>query len=251
MRFWTWLLARLIAVGVILGLALWYRMPASGEREFRRSIEALKAVNSFHYAMVADMPTQHTEQEGDVACTEDAAHQATRVVVHRPDQDISLNTEVIRVGGMQYNLLPSGLWSHSPLAGQSGRVICQPVVADGHVAILPEFDQMAEHGVIERGDKKTVNGGVCREWRVTLRNGPGPLLPRSPDAYEHRTLCLGVDDHLPREMTSSANPGRWTWAFNTSTRIEAPTALAPDPVQNDYRPPPPGLTLSDDKDDKN
>jgi len=52
MRFWTWLLARLGTVAVMLAMALWWRMPASGEREFRRTIEALKSVNSVHYSMV-------------------------------------------------------------------------------------------------------------------------------------------------------------------------------------------------------
>jgi hypothetical protein len=88
MRFWTWLLARLIAVAVILALALWYRMP---EREFRRSIEAVKKVNSLHYAMVADVPMEHTEQEGDLSCPDDAFQEAMHIVSHQPDRDVSID----------------------------------------------------------------------------------------------------------------------------------------------------------------
>lgn len=117
--------------------------------------------------------------------------------------------------------------------------------------MLPEFNRMVEHGIIEKGDKKTVNGDVCREWKVTLRGGPGPLLPQWSGAYEHRTVCLGVDDHLPREMTSTGSARHWTYAFNDPVKIETPTALVPERAQDNYRPPPAGLTLSDDKDDKN
>ncbi len=251
MRFWTWLLARLIAIAVLLGMALWYRMPASGEREFRRSIEALKKVNSLHYEMVSDLPAQHTEQNGDLVCSDDALREATHVVIHQGDKDTSFDTEVRHVGGQQYTLQPSGLWSRGYPGGRSARVMCQRLGTEDGTWILPEFGRMVEHGIIEKGDKKTVNGDVCREWRVTLLNGLGPLLPQSPAAYEHRTICLGVDDHLPREMTSTARPGHWTYAFDTSVKIETPTDLVPVPVHDDYRPPPAGLTLSDDKDDKN
>jgi hypothetical protein len=158
--------------------------------------------------------------------------------------------DVIRVGGQQYDLQPKGLWKRGYLNGRSARVTCKGLTAGAGIWMLPEFDRMVQHGIIDKGDKKTVNGEVCREWRVTLRSRPGPLLGRSPEDYEHRTICVGVDDHLPREMTTGSAE-HWTYAFNTAVKIEAPSALVPEPVQDGYRPPPPGLTLSDDKDDKN
>ena len=250
MRFWTWLLARLIVIAMLLAAALWYRMPDSGEREFRRSIEALKKVNSLHYEMVSDAPLQHSEQNGDLICSDDALREATHIVLHQGEKDTTFDTEVRRVGGQQYTLQRSGLWQRAYPDGRMARLLCQSFGTETETGIVPDFQRMVEHGIIEKGDKKTVNGDVCREWKVTLRSGPGPLLPRSPGAYEHRTICLGVDDHLPREMTSTLNPGHWTYAFNTPVQIETPTELVPEPVHDDYRPPPSGLTLSDDKDDK-
>jgi hypothetical protein len=250
MRFWTWLLARLLAVAVILGLALWYRMPDSGQREFRRSIEALKKVNSFHYQMVADVAAQYTEQEGDLGCSGDVFREATHVVTHGREKDFSFDTGVIRTGGQQYHL-ENGLWTRGQEDGRSVQRMCQDLVAGENPSILPSFDQMTEHGIIEKRGKKTVNGGLCREWRVTVRSRPGPMLSHSPDDYEHRILCIGVDDHLPREMASSTSSAHWTYAFNVPVNIDIPSPLAPERPQYVYQPPPPppGLSLSNDKDD--
>lgn len=249
MRFWIWLLARLIAIAVLLGLALWYRMPASGEHEFRRSMEAIKKVNSLHYAMVNDQPMQHTELDGDLVCPDNAFHEAMHIVLHQPHNEGTLDTEVVRVGDRLYELQPNGLWRPGYARGHAAGVSCQRLTTDTGIPVLPELDRMVQHGVIDKGDKKTVDGSVCREWKVTLRSRPGPLLVRSPEDLEHRTLCIGVDDHLPREMTITGSE-HWTYSFNTSIAIETPTALVPEPTQDYYRPPPPGLTLSDDKDDK-
>jgi hypothetical protein len=249
MRFWTWLLARLIAIAVLLGLALWYRMPASGEREFRRTIEALNKVNSVHYSMVSDVPSQHTEQDGDLMCTDDALRQAMHLVLHQNGKDATIDQEIRRVGNQQYTLQRNGLWSRGYPSATSVRDICQDLGIESYSQSGHEFQQMVEHGIIEKGDKKTIDGDVCREWKVTLRSRPGPLMPRGPSDLEHRTICLGVDDHLPREMTSTARLEHWTFTFNTSAKIETPTDLVPEPVHDNYQPPPPGLTLSDDKDD--
>jgi hypothetical protein len=249
MRFWTWLLARLVAIAVLLGLALWYRMPDSGEREFRRSLEAMKKVNSLHYEMVIDRPMQHTEQEGDLVCPDNAFHEAMHIVLHRPHNEGSLDTEVVRIGDRAYELQPNGLWRSGYSSGPAAVVSCQRLATNAGIPVLPELDRMVQHGVIDKGDKKTVAGEVCREWRVTLRGRPGPLLPQSSEDLEHRTICIGVDDHLPREMTINGLE-HWTYSFNTSTKIEAPTSLVPEPTRDYYQPPPPGLSLSNGKDDK-
>ena len=251
MRFWTWLLARLGTVAVMLAMALWWRMPASGEREFRRTIEALKSVNSVHYSMVSDMPAQHTEQEADLLCSEDAVRSSSHIVAHQGGKDFNLDQEIRRIGNQQYTLQPNGLWTRGFAGAKTVRAMCQEVGIEsyGYNQTGTPFEQMLEHGIIEKGDKRVVDGSVCREWRVTLRNGPGPILPRGPNALEHRTVCLGVDDHLPREMTSTSRSGRWSFAFNSSPKVETPTDLVPERAHDDYRPPAPGLTLSDDKDD--
>jgi hypothetical protein len=251
MRFWTWLLARLLAVAVILGLALWYRMPDSGQREFRRSMEALKRVNSLHYAMVQDQPMQHFEMEGDLVCPDDSFREATHIILRQPHNQGTLDTEVRRIDGKPYAHMNSGMWAVDYQNGRSPRVTCPQLVSDAGIPVLPNLDEMVRRGIITKGDKKTINGEVCREWQVTLRRVPGPLLPRSPEELEHRTLCLGADDHLPREM-SGGDSEHWTYAFNTPANIDKPADLAPERTWETPQSPastPPGLTLSDTRDD--
>jgi hypothetical protein len=54
---------------------------------------------------------------------------------------------------------------------------------------------MLKHGNIATGEKKTVNGTPCQEWRVTM-------LQANTQIKDVRTVCLGIDNHLPVEMTA-------------------------------------------------
>lgn len=250
MRFWTWLLARLLAVAVILGVVLWYRMPNSGEREFRQAAQALKTVHSVHYTMVNDQPTQKIQLEGDLVCPDDRFREATHIIVNQPHNQGTLDTEVRRVDGKPYTQLNGHQWTVDYQNGRSPRITCQQLATDASISVLPNLSDMVRRGLFKKGDKKTVNGEVCRQWYVTLRAGPGPLLPRSSD-LEHRTVCLGIDDHLPREM-SGTHLGLWTYAFDTPAEIEMPTDVAPERTWDTHQAPsspPPGLTLSDTRDE--
>ena len=59
--------------------------------------------------------------------------------------------------------------------------------------LMPQIATMIKRGILQKGDKKTVNGVRCREWLVTMKGGTSGL--------EHDTVCLGLEDHLPYEMT--------------------------------------------------
>src|SRR5262252_5433289 len=73
MRFWTWLIARLmVALLVVGGAYCVFVLPSSGEEELHRAIDALKRVRAVHYSMVADTPSQHTEEQADLVCADDS-----------------------------------------------------------------------------------------------------------------------------------------------------------------------------------
>lgn len=238
MRPWTfYLIARFLTACVLFGWLLSILLiPSSGAKEFRRSLEALKKVNSIHYAMVADVPAQHTEEEADLVCSDDSFHSKSHAVLHQRDKDLTFDSEVLRSGGQDYRLQANGLWKRGYSGVDSAKMTCTRLAQGSRAWITPEIDELLEHSIIEKGEKKTVNGEVCREWKVTARFGV---------AYQ-RTLCLGTKDHLPREMV--ANGARWTYAFNIPIKIQPPTALEPEHERDTYRPPDPGLTLSDDND---
>jgi len=239
-RFWTWLLARLLVAAVLVGYVYSaLLLPSSGEKEFRRTLDALSRVNSIHYSMVAAEPSQHTEEEADLVCSDDSFHRATRIVVHNSEKDFNLNTEILRAAGQVYRSQGDGLWKHDSSSLETTAMTCRRLAQHAGVWIVPDIGQMLEHSIIEKGQKKTVNGDLCRDWRVTFRSGP---------LLEHRTLCIGVNDHLPREMVANANSARWTYTFNSPTTIDPPTNIVPEPERDTYRPPPPGLSLEDAKD---
>ena len=76
---------------------------------------------------------------------------------------------------------------------------------------------MIQRGIIQKGDKKTVNGVRCREWLVAMKGAPGGL--------EHDTVCLGVDDHLPYEWTVDWVHSRTTFTdYNSPFHLELPDA---------------------------
>jgi len=240
MRFWLWLIPRLLVACAVVICAYSALTPGSGEKEFRRSLEALKNVNSIHYSMVSDVPAQQVEQEADLVCSDDSYHRRSHTVVHKPNLDMTLDDEIIRTGGHDYELQPSGLWKRGYSHVEPAFETCKRLKQGTSSWVVPDIGELLDHTIIEKGDKKKVNGEVCREWRITKR-----FLPYG-GTFEHRTLCLGIEDHLPREAFNDIGNARWTYAYNTPTKIEAPTALVPEPVHDTYRPPPPDLTLSDD-----
>ncbi len=237
MRYWTWLLARLAVAVLLVGWVYTTLLtPSSGEKEFRRSLDALKAVNSVHYSMLGDTPTQHTEEEADLVCADDAFHRTTQMEVRQPAGDLNVHIETMRADEQDYRLQNDGRWKRDFSGIERPQTTCQRLAQGDHAWIVPDMRQMLEHGIIDKGDKKTVDGNVCREWKVTLKQGL---------FLEHRTVCIGVKDHLPREVNDGTS--RWTYAFNTPIKIDTPVDVVPIPAQDSYRPPAPGLTLTDDK----
>jgi hypothetical protein len=76
---------------------------------------------------------------------------------------------------------------------------------------------MIKRAIIQKGDKKTVNGVRCREWLVTLRGAPSGLA--------HDTVCIGLEDHLPYEMTVDWAHSRTSFSdYNTPIQLDVPEA---------------------------
>jgi hypothetical protein len=75
---------------------------------------------------------------------------------------------------------------------------------------------MISHAMTEKGDKKTVNGVRCREWKFAIR---------SALAAQQGSGCIGLDDNLPYEMTTE-NGGHYTYSdYNRPIQLEAPEAV--------------------------
>jgi len=77
---------------------------------------------------------------------------------------------------------------------------------------------MIRRGIIQKGDKKTVNGVKCREWLVTMKGAPSGL--------EHDTVCLGLQDNLPYEMTVDWQNSHTSFSdYNTAIQFDLPAEV--------------------------
>ena len=244
MKFWTWLVARLAVAILLVGWVFSaIFLPDSGKKELQSSLDALKKVNSFHYNMAAAVASQRTEEEADLICSEDSFHRKTHVE-RTSDSPIVADIETLRSGGRDYRLISNGMWRRDSSGLEPARMTCQRIAQGQRAWIVPDMAKFIEYGVIEKGGKKTVSGKLCREWKIADLSGPGP--PVRTQATSHVTICLDVDDHLPREMLVAENNARWTYEFDKPIHIDVPTAVEPEPRHDTYQPSPsPGLTLSD------
>ena len=220
-RYWIWLGARLLVAAALVGWAASYLIPGgSGEKEFRKTLDAMKHIRSVRITTVADpTPTQHSEISWEVSCAQDAYRYRWHFANSDANSPSEVNQEEIHVGSINYEHKRDDSWqAHQYAAGvMAASAICGRLAQGLENRMLPDIATMIRRAIIQKGDKKTVNGVRCREWRLTLKGGYNGL--------EHDTLCLGVDDHLPYEMTVDFQHSRTTYSdYNSPFQIELPPA---------------------------
>ena len=75
---------------------------------------------------------------------------------------------------------------------------------------------MISHAMTEKGDKKTVNGVRCREWKFDIR---------SALSSQKGSVCIGLGDDLPYEMTTES-AGHYSYSdYNRPIQLEVPEAV--------------------------
>jgi len=219
MRYWVVLGVRLLVAVAIVGWVYSYLTPGGGEKEFQRSLDALKQVHSVRVAFVSDpTATQHNEVSWDLVCAQDAYRYKWHMVESDPERPGEMNRDELHLGGLEYEHQADGNWSKGKYNNMAtAAVLCRNIAQGVEERVMPPIATMIRRGVLQKGDKKTVNGVRCREWNVTMRGGTGGL--------EHDTICLGVDDHLPYEMTVDWQRSRTTFTdYNSSFQLELPEA---------------------------
>jgi hypothetical protein len=219
-RHWLWLGARLLVAVVIVGWAATYLMPQTGEKEFQKSLDAMKQVRTVRVATIADASaTERIEASWELVCAQDALHYKWHLVESDPDMAADIEQEEIHVGRTSYEHKADDSWKPgvSAIGSTNPSGICKMLAQGSDSRILPDLATMLKRGIIQKGDKKTVNGVRCREWNVTMKGGPSGV--------EHDTVCLGLDDHLPYESTVDWQHARTTYSdYNGQFQLELPTA---------------------------
>lgn len=220
-RYWVWLAARLLAGVVLVGWAFTFLTPShSGEKDFQKALDAMKQVRSMRAATTTDYsPTQHVDTAWDLVCAQDAYRYKFHAVDTDPGRPSETTQEDVHVGSTDYEHKPDDSWQPHRFASGVGSAstLCKTIAAGDDSRVLPDLATMIHRGIIEKGDKKTVNGVRCREWKVTVRGG------ENGHALEHDTLCLGLDDHLPYEMTVDWNHSRTLYSdYNAPFQLDLP-----------------------------
>lgn len=218
-RYWMWVVVRLLIAVAIVGWAASYLGTGSGEKEFQKTLDAMKQVHSFRVAFTSTMGTQHSEMLWEVDCTGDRLHHHWHLVETNPNNPVDMDQDETYVAGHEFDRKSDGTWLPSRYSNARGsaKAYCTQLADGSDSTLLPQVATMIRRGILQKGDKKTVNGVRCREWLVTMKGGTSGL--------EHDTICLGLEDHLPYEMTVDWQNARSTFSdYNSPIQIDVPEA---------------------------
>ena len=218
-RYWLWVGARLLVAVAIIAWALSYLGTGSGEKEFQKTLDAMKQVHSFRAAYSATPPTQHNELLWEIDCDRDIAHDQNDYVQTNMNPPGEMKTDQLIVAGRTYDHQTDGSWSPARYGRINGsaKAFCNILAQGTDISPMPPIATMIKRAIIQKGDKKTVNGVRCREWLVTMKGAPSGL--------EHDTVCVGLEDHLPYEMTVDWEHSRTSFSdYNVPLKIDLPEA---------------------------
>jgi hypothetical protein len=220
-RYWVWLGVRLLVAVAIVAWAASYMGSGSAEKEFQKTLDAMKQVRSFRMATSATPYTQHNDILWEIDCNRNVVHHQEHYVntcTNPPDctQQSDFSQEELDWAVYSYVRKADGTWAASGhLASNRTQYVCGHLKEGTDSNLLPPVATMIRRGILQKGDKKTVNGVRCREWLVTMKGGTNGL--------EHDTLCLGLDDHLPYEMTVDWAHSRTSFSdYNTAIQFDLP-----------------------------
>jgi hypothetical protein len=215
-RYWMWLVVRLLVGVAIILWAVSFLSPGNGEKEFQKTLDAMKQVHSFRASFSGSPGTQHNEMMMEVDCDRNLLHEQSHFVDTASDHTVDMSQDEMRVADHTYRRASDGSWTQAGTAyqGATAKWFCGNLAQGTDSHVLPSMATMIRRGVIQKGDKKTVNGVRCREWLVTMKNGTANLA--------HETVCLGLEDHLPYEMTVDWEHSRSTFSDYNAVRIDVP-----------------------------
>jgi hypothetical protein len=216
-RRWLWIGACLLLAGLVFWGVGEGVGPSSGETEFRKTQEAMKQIKSFR-GTYADSGSSmgHSERQWEVDCNRVIVYERPHNSQTGTDSSFDMRGDEMLVGDQRYMLEGNGSWENTGYAGDrsNAKWYCNRIAEGTDSGLLPDMFSLVNHGITEKSDKKTVNGVRCREWKFDIR---------TPVSSRKGAICLGVDDHLPYEMTLDG--GHYFYSdFNQPIPIEVPDA---------------------------
>lgn len=187
-----WIVAMLLIGGLLfwgLGSLL---TPNNGDAEFQKMLEATEHVKSFRGMSVDSV--QHSEKLWEVDCNRSVVHKRTQTSATSTDP-VTVKEDQLLVGLDRYNHDPDGSWvkTSDKHVQYSGGWYCDNLAQGSLRDLLPDTRSMLRSAMIGKADKKTVNGVRCQDWQFAMKSATSGV---------KGTVCIGLEDHLPYEMTT-------------------------------------------------
>jgi hypothetical protein len=190
--------------------------PSDGDTEFQKTWEATKQLKSFRGAYSES--TSHSERVWEVDCNRVMVHEQSHFE-NGGDSPFDMKQDELLVGDQRYTREGGGSWQNVGYAGDRGSAkwYCDNLARGTMSDLLPDMLTLIRHAMTEKGSKKAVNGVQCREWKFAIKGAVTGTQPGS--------VCIGVDDHLPYEMTMEGG-GHFTYSdYNRPIQFDAPEAI--------------------------
>lgn len=198
--------------------------PSAGQREFKKELAALQSVHSWKMNLqTSSRSGRYIMSRNEEAICPDQQH-----IAESSTEGVA---EYTRVGDDVYYRQNSLNW----IKGVPGPDLFialptpQPCISDptqpksapnaGTEELRLTIQNNIDHGTIEEGEEKKVNGITCRMWKVTELTATGML-----GSY---STCIGEIDHLPRTIESANHAFTLTYEWNMPLTIEAPDTTQP------------------------
>jgi hypothetical protein len=179
----------------------------------------MKQVKSFRGAYIESTSSaQHSERLWEVDCNQVIVHQQSHDSPANADPAFEMKEDELLVGDQRYTRDSNGSWENGGYAGDRGSAkwYCDNIARGTVSDLLPDMRTMISHAMTEKGDKKTVNGARCREWKFDIRTAI---------SSRQGSVCIGIDDHLPYELTTE-NGGHFSYSdYNRPIQFEVPAAV--------------------------
>ncbi|SPF48934.1 hypothetical protein SBA1_90070 [Candidatus Sulfotelmatobacter kueseliae] len=208
---------------VLAGLFIWgmdyVLTPENGDAEFQKMLDATEQVKSFRGTYVGSTPsTQHAERLWEVDCN--------RSIVHKRSTELQMGANPVEMtediflvrSDQKYTRNSDGSWEQTKYTSvqYSASWYCDNLAQGTLRDLLPNIRAMLRSATFGKGDKKTVNGVRCQDWKFSMH---------SATSGQRGSVCIGLEDHLPYEMTTD-DVGHYSYTdYNQPLQFDAPEAV--------------------------
>ncbi len=191
--------------------------PNGGDAEFQKMLDATEQVKSFRGVYAESGSTQHSERLWEVDCNRGIVHKQSQVSQSSANPP-EIKEDELLVGYDRFIRESDGSWKKTGDTHvlYSGKWYCDNLAQGTLRDLLPDARAMLRNAMIGKGDRKTVNGVRCQDWKFAMK---------SSTSGAQGTVCIGLEDHLPYEMTTDSG-GRYSYSdYNRPIQFEAPEAV--------------------------